>query len=342
MVVVVTGAAGHLGGNLVRALLDRGRRVRALVHQDRRALEGLDLEIVEGDVRDPRSLQRALEGAEVVYHTAAHISLLRDEWPLLEAVNVLGTRNVVEACLSSGVRRLVHFSSIHALQEPPPPACIDESCSLVAPSGCPPYDRSKAAGEREVLKGMERGLDAVILIPTAFIGPYDFRPSHFGEALLAMGRGKLPALVQGGYDWVDVRDVTQGALAAEERAPTGARYLLSGHWVSLREVAAMVEEITGTSAGRLIFPIWLARMGAPFATAFARRKGKRPLYTSASLKALCSHRMISHLRSSRDLDYHPRPFRDTLVDTLRWFAETGHLAALPQPTHYDPPRREPL
>jgi len=335
MVAVVTGASGHVGGNLVRALLDRGRSVRALVHHDRRALEGLDLEIVEGDVRDPKSLRRAFEGAEVVYHAAAQISLLRNEWPLMEAVNILGTRNVAESCLSCGVRRLIHFSSIHALQQRPQGVSMDETCSLVASPRCPSYDRSKAAGEGEVLEGIRRGLDAVILNPTAFIGPYDFRPSHFGQALLAMGQGRLRALVEGGFDWVDVRDVAEGALAAEERAPKGARYILSGHWVSLREVAALVQEITGVLAGRVAFPIWLARVGAPFATAVARRRGKRPLYTSASLKALCSNPDISHARASRDLHYHPRPFRETMVDTLRWFAETGYLPAPPTLTDGD-------
>jgi len=325
MTVVVTGAAGHVGANLMRALLAQGGPTRALVHIDRQAVEGLDTEVVEGDVCDLESLVNAFDGAEVVYHLAADISLLKDQWPLLESVNIMGTRNVVEACLRCGVRRLVHFSSIHAMTQEPMGIPVDESRPLVESQHCPPYDRSKAAGEKEVRKGIEMGLDAIIINPTAIIGPHDYQPSHFGEALLAIANGKLPALVAGGFDWVDVRDVIEGAMRAVERAPTGAKYLLSGHWVSLRDLAAMVEEITSVPAPSFVCPMWLARIGAPIVTAFDRLAGKRPLYTSVSLRALRSNRNINHERATRELDYHPRPFRETLIDTLRWFGETGQL-----------------
>jgi dihydroflavonol-4-reductase len=325
MTTVVTGATGHVGANLVRALLAQGRRVRALIHINRRAIEGLDVEIVEGDVCDVASLRGAFNGAEVVYHLAARISISMGEWPLLERINVTGTRNVVEACLRSGVRRLVHFSSIHAIIQEPLDVPVDELRPLVESKRCPPYDRSKATGEREVHKGIEQGLDAVIIIPTGIIGPYDYEPSYFGEALLTIARGKLPALIAGGFDWVDVRDVVEGAMRAEERAPAGARYLLSGHWVSVPEIAAIVEQATGAPVPRLVCPMWLAPAGIPFTTALARLTGKRPLYTSASLRALCGNRNISHERATRDLDYNPRPFRETIVDTLQWFEENGYL-----------------
>ena len=269
---------------------------------------------------------RAFAGAEVVYHLAAHISIFRDEWPLLESVNVIGTRNVVEACLRCGVRRLVHFSSIHAVTGASVDIPVDESNPLVESRRYPPYDRSKAAAEKEVYKGIEKGLDAIIISPTAIIGPYDYRPSHFGEALLRLANGRLPALVSGGFDWVDVRDVIEGAMRAEERAPTGAKYLLSGHWVSLRDLARLVEQITGVPAPGFVCPMWLARIGAPFISAFDRLAGRRPLYTSASLQALRDNRNISHQKATRELDYHPRPFRETLIDTLSWFEETGQLA----------------
>jgi len=326
MTVVVTGAAGHIGANLTRALLDQNRPVRALLHVNRQAIEGLGVEVIEADICDQASLRSAFDGAEVVYHLAARISLLTDEWPLLESVNVVGTRNVVEACLYCRVRRLVHFSSIHALAQEPLDVPIDESRPLAESRSCPPYDRSKAAGEREVLRGLERGLDAVIINPTAVIGPHDYQPSHFGEVLLALAHRRMPALVAGGFDWVDVRDVVQGAMRAEERAPAGAKYLLSGHWVSIRDVAAHVEEITGVPAPRLVCPLWLAGIGAPIVTAFHRLDGRRPLYTSVSLRALRSNRNISHEKATHDLDYHPRPFRETLIDTFLWFKEAGQLA----------------
>jgi dihydroflavonol-4-reductase len=325
MSVVITGAAGHVGTNLVRALLAQGRPIRALVHVDRQSVAGLDVEVVKGDIRDQDSLLAAFSGAEVVYHLAAHISLLKEEWPLLESVNITGTRNVVEACLRCGVSRLVHFSSIHTIAQAPKNIPVDESRPLVESRHGLSYDHSKAAAEEEVRRGIEKGLDAIIISPTAIIGPYDYRPSHFGEALLRLANGNLPALVTGGYDWVDVRDVVQGALRAEERAPTGAKYILSGHWVSLRDVATLVAQITGVPAPGFICPMWLARIGAPIITAFDRLAGRRPLYTSVSLEALRGHRNISHQKATQELNYYPRSFRETIIDTLRWFEETGRL-----------------
>jgi len=325
MMSVVTGASGHVGGNLVRALLAEGREVRVLIHHDRRAIEGLDVEVVEGDVCDPASLRRAFAGADIVYHLAVHTSILTTDWPLCEAVNVLGTRNVVEACLACGARRLVHFSSIHALRQEPLDVPVDESRPLVEDSSYPPYDRSKAAAEKEVQKGIERGLDAIIISPTGVIGPYDFRPSHFGEVLLALAGGKMPALIESGFDWVDVRDVVQGALRAEKLAARGARYLLSGHWASMRDLAAMIAEISGVPAPRFASPMWAARLAAPLLTALAQLTRQRPLCTSASLKALCGNPCISHERATRELNYQPRPLRETLADTLRWFADNSYL-----------------
>jgi dihydroflavonol-4-reductase len=325
MTVVITGATGHIGANLVRALIDEGRSTRCLVHVNCQAIDGLDIEKAGGDIRDLDSLCRAFQGVDVVYHLAASISLSMADWPRLESINVTGTRNVVEACLRTGVRRLIHFSSIHALVQEPLTIPVDESRPLVESRHYPPYDRSKAAAEREVRRGIEKGLDAVIIYPTAIIGPYDYQPSYFGEALLAMAQGKLPALVTGGFDWVDVRDVVAGAMLAEEKAPTGARYLLSGHWISMCDIAAMVGEITGVATSRLVCPLWLARIGAPVIKVMSHLNRKRPLYTSVSLRALKSNRRISHERAGRELGYKPRPFRETLLDTLRWFEENGQL-----------------
>ena len=317
--VVVTGAAGHVGGNLVRALLARGETVRALVHNDRRALEGLDVEIAEGDLLDPESLSRAFAGAEVVYHTAAHISISSDEWELLEAVNIHGVRNVLEACLRCGVRRLVHFSSIEALVDEPSHVPVDESRSLVESRDYPPYARSKATGDRLVRGALERGLDAVILYPTAIIGPEDYRLGYPNSGLLAICCGRLPALIDGGYDWVDVRDVVSGAIQAAARAPSGSQYILSGHWASLRDLAELAEELSGAGMPWFVCPMWLARVGAPFMTAWSRATGQRPLFTSEALRPLRGNRCFSHARATRDLDYHPRPLRETVADTWQWF-----------------------
>ncbi len=325
MTVLITGANGHIGANLVRALIQKGQPVRCLVHEKSNALEGLPIEKVHGDIRDAESLRRALEGVELVYHLAGYISISMNGWEHCKEINITGTRNIVEACLQNGVRRLVHFSSIHALQHEPMDRPVDEENPLVDSPLCPPYDRSKAAGEREVRRGIEQGLDAVVIYPTAVIGPNDYQPSYLGEAILMMARGKLPALVKGGYDWVDARDVAEGAITAAEKAPKSSGYLLSGHWVSMCDLAGLVAELTGASCSKFVCPSWLANIGAIYFKATSKITGKAPLYTKMSLKTLLDNKNISHERAARELEYQPRPFRDTLEDTLRWFHDNNYL-----------------
>lgn len=325
MPVLVTGAAGHLGANLVRALLAQGRSVRALVYRDRRALEGLDLEYFQGDVGSAESMAEACSGCDVVYHLAVHISLRDEDWPRMRAINVGGTRNVVNACIEQDVKRLIHFSSVHALKNEPMDRAIDETRPLVGSGDALPYDLSKAMSELEVRRGVELGLDAIIINPTGIIGPHDPKPSHFGAVLLALARSQLPALIAGGFDWVDARDVCQGALRAEAEAPGGAKYLLSGHWISIEEIAGHVEDICGVPSPRFIAPMWLAQLGIPFSPIIFRLGADRSLYSSASLQALRANPNVSHAKATRELGYQPRPIRETLEDTLLWFQEHGYL-----------------
>lgn len=323
--IVITGAAGHIGNNLVRALCARGERPRVLVHQDTRALEGLDVEKVSGDLLDPASLVAAFEGAERVFHLAAKISIDPREDGLLGRLNVDGPKNVAAACLAAGVKRLVHFSSIHALSSQPAGEPIDETREPTHQDYPVAYDRSKAAGEAEIRAAVARGLDAVVVNPTGVIGPHDYRPSPMGEVFLDLYHRRLPGIVEGGFNWVDVRDVVDGALAAADRGRTGERYLLSGHWASVREVAQVAAEVTGVRAPRMVSPMWLARASAPLATAFARIAGRRPLFTSASLHALRNHRHISHDKATRELGYQPRSLRTSVEDIYAWFRDAGQL-----------------
>lgn len=324
---VVTGASGHVGANLVRSLLAQGRNVRALVQESEgnpKSLEGLDVELRHGDIRDADFVSDALRGADVVYHLAAHISLMMNSWPLVESINVGGPRNVVAACRQHGVRKLVHFSSIHAHEQEPFDEPIDESRPYVHKKGTPPYDLSKVAGERVVLQAIDEGLDAVILNPTGIMGPHDYMPSHFGCGLLMLAKGVLPSKVGGGFDFVDVRDVVQAAIAAED-APAGSKYLLTGHWLSMPEIADRVEALTGVRAPLLFCPRWLAMLSAPFATWFAQITGTRPVYTTVSLKALVSNQNMSAAKAEAELGFRARPFDESLQDALRFYVEQGLL-----------------
>ena len=329
MTVLVTGAAGHIGANLVRTLLSRGERVRVLVRNSTRALAGLDVERVTGDVRDPDAAQRAAEGVEVVFHLAAQISISGDPRGLVRAVNVDGVRSIAEASLSAGVRRLVHCSSVHAFdlyREGALGALVDESWPRVpdAPSHFA-YDRSKAAGERALREVMGRGLDAVIVHPSGVIGPYDFGPSRMGRLFLQLYRRSLPSLVDGAFDFVDVRDVVAGMLAARERGASGENYLLTGHTLHVREVAATAQATTGVRPPRLSTPIWVARLGVPFFGAFGKVTRQEPLYTHESLAVLSTGARFERGKAERGLGYAPRPFADSVRDIYAWFDAAGML-----------------
>jgi len=179
--VAVTGATGHVGANLVRTLLQRGQRVRALVRQeDPEALRGLDVEKVRGDVRDPDSLRRAFAGVERLYHLAAQISIIGEMGGLVRATNVDGARNVGQAAMACGVQRMVHMCSVHAFQQEPLDQPLDETRVRVKRGSAPAYDCSKAEGEAEIRALIAQGLDAVIVHPSAVIGPFDYRPSRVG------------------------------------------------------------------------------------------------------------------------------------------------------------------
>ncbi len=325
MKVAVTGAAGHVGGNLVRALLERGHDVRAVVRNDTRALEGLTVERVKADVLDADQVRAALAGAELVFHLAVKISIEGDPDGSVHRTNVIGTRHVVEACLANKAKRLVHFSSIHARVNEPYDVPMDEQRALADEGHAYAYDRSKAGSEREVQAGIKRGLDAVIVNPAAVIGPNDFKPSRMGEVFLDLHFRRLPALVAGGFDWVDVRDIADGAIAAAEKGRTGERYLLGNEYRTVRELASVCRAKGGVRPPLFTTPMWIAKIGAPFAMAWAKLTGSRPLFTNESLHALCGNPSVSHAKAARELGYQPRPLEATVADTYEWFRASGML-----------------
>jgi dihydroflavonol-4-reductase len=261
----------------------------------------------------------------VVYHLASVISIDGDRRGVVHGINETGTKFVVKACIKSDVRRLVHFSSIHALEQFPLHSVLDESRPLVGPNGTS-YDRSKAEAERIVLNGMQSGLEVVIISPTGIIGPHDYKPSLMGRGIMAMYHGKLPALVEGGFDWVDVRDVVQAALQICEKGVAGERYLLSGHWVSVEKLAKQISQLSGNSSPRFIVPYWMASLGLPILRILGRLSDLNTLFTKESLATLAkANRNISHQKASDLFGYKPRALQKTLEDTFDWYNEAGML-----------------
>jgi len=266
-----------------------------------------------------------MDGAGSVFHLASFISVSENHSDLVEKVNIQGTRNVVDACLAAGVKRLVHASSVQAYWQPDAAAATHEGMKLSLNGRSLLYDRTKAEGQRIVLEAVSRGLEAVVINPTGMIGPNDYNLSRMGEAILSIASGTYPLLVDGGFDWVDARDVVQGALAAEARGKSGECYLLSGHWVHLRDVSAAISRLTGKRTARLAVPLWLAGAGAWVNELIALLARRRTNFTPGVVRTLRMSRRISHEKASRDLGYEPRPFEETMRDTLDWFRQNGYL-----------------
>jgi len=325
MKIAVTGASGHIGANLCRSLIDRGHHVKALINNYTKSLDQLNIEVVKGNLLDISSLTNLISDTEVVIHLAATISINgRNDRELLD-INVEGTKNMLECVRRNPVRRFIHFSSIHAIVHEPLDDTLDETRQLAFEDHIL-YNRSKAISEQLVLDAAKEGMDAVIINPTSVVGPNDFRPSLMGKALLQIANRKLPGLVKGGYDWVDVRDIVFGTLKAIEKGRTGESYLLSGTWMSLPDLADMIGRITGDRHKWTILPYGLAELGVPFLKAYARLRGTDPLYTKESLEILkTSHRNISSEKARKELGYNPRPLEETIRDTLDWFKENGYL-----------------
>lgn len=325
MIIAVTGANGHVGVNLCKALIDLGHDVRALVHKNSNGLEKLDVTIFKGDLLNKESLIPLIDGAEVVFHLAARISITGDSYELLRVINTEGTRLLIQLSQEFGIRRFIYFSSIHAFRQEPHDQLLDESRPLVEDDAFS-YDRSKADAERIVMSAAENGLDAFVLSPTAIVGPMDYEPSLMGKAFLQLYHHQIPALVPGGYNWVDVRDIVYAAVQSIEKGKRGQKYLLSGYWHSLPEVARLIEKHTGKRIVRIVMPFWLAWIGLPFITLYSRLSGRVPLYTRESLKIIINgSKQISREKAERELDFHPRSMDETVKETMNWFAMNGYL-----------------
>jgi dihydroflavonol-4-reductase len=320
---LVTGASGHVGNNLVRHLLELGRTVRVFVrHQNPESLRGLNVETYVGDVLQPASLQAAMSGVSSVFHLAGSISIDGRNHAHMRQVNVEGTANVVDACLQTGVERLVHFSSVHALSYLPKDQPIDERRPLALdPNKHLPYDQSKAAGELAVQAGIEQGLNVVVLNPVGIFGPHDFDPSPGGEFLKQLAHRQLPGLVKAGYYWVDVRDVAHAAVAVEASGRCGEKYILKGEYATFKSIADWVQDACGARPPLLNLPLWVARIAAPLVVWNSRRLGTRPLVTPEAIQIVDCHQNIATDKAAIELGFQPRPLQETVTDTVGWLLD---------------------
>jgi len=318
---LVTGATGHVGNVLIRKLLKRGEKVRALIlpGESRESISGLSVEALEGDILNPQAVQESMRGVKGVFHLAGVISIMPGPNPIVRKVNVEGTKNVLRAAKEHGTK-MIYTSSIHAIQRVEK-GVIDESVPYDMNNPYGAYDRSKAEATIEVLNAAQTGLEAVVTCPTGVIGPYDFRGSMMGAVIHDAATAKPTLYVDGAYDFVDVRDVAEGLISAAENGKRGESYILSGQKISIRFLLETVREITGRNFFQMKVPFDLAKFVAMFMPMYYQFANETPRFTPYSLEVLQSNSNISHAKATKELGYQPRSLNESIHDAVKWFLE---------------------
>ena len=319
----ITGASGFIGINLVQRLNDLGWALRTTDERPLAGVETAGIEHTIADVRDLAAMAKVVEGVDVVFHLAARITLATHD-PGAWDMNVTGPATVAAAALKAGVPRMVHCSSVHAFDLSLARPRLNELSPRALAPGRPIYDRSKFAGETEVRRVIEDGLDATIVNPTGVIGPLDLGPSRMNKVIDAAATGRLPVVVHGGFDWVDVRDVVDGMLGAVEHGRTGENYLLGGHKASALHIGRLAGALNGHLGPVFALPGHLARWVAPVGERVSRWFDS-DVMTPASIGTLLDDPVVEIDKARDELGYEPRPLEDTVRDTVRWFEGEARL-----------------
>jgi dihydroflavonol-4-reductase len=333
MHVAVTGATGLVGANLVTALNQAGHTVRATrrAGSNLSTLDGMQVDWAEAELRNASALAAAFEGAELVFHCAAAVTVKRKVEPWIFDANVTGTRNVIEACRAAGVRRLLHCSSTvtMGLGQNGQPANEKSPWNIDTAGLDDAYATTKRQAEEVVMAEAANGLDAVVVNPGYMFGPYDSRPSS-GKLLVDVVRRAVPGCSAGWNSFVDVRDVVSGMIAAAERGRSGERYILGGHNLSYRELFGRIASVAGTRPITRVIPRWLASIPALFGDLQEALAGKEPLLNSSTIAwAYEPNFIVSSEKANRELDYAPRPIEEGISAALAWFRQADMVGPLP-------------
>ncbi len=326
--VLVTGASGFVGAAVVKCLVQAGYDVRALVRPSspRLNLAALKLQIIEGDLRVPASIERAMQGVRLLFHVAADYRLWARNPGDIVRTNVEGTRTVMAAAQRAGVERIVYTSSVATLAARADGTPSDETFPLAAKSAVGAYKYSKVVAERLVESMVaEQNLPAVIVNPSTPIGPGDVRPTPTGRIIVEAASGRMPGFVDTGLNLVHVDDVAAGHLAALQKGRVGERYILGGQDVLLGDMLADIARRVGRTPPKLRLPRALIFPIAYGAEAVARFTGREPFVTTTGLKLAKDRMFFTSAKAERELGYRARPYGEAMADAIAWFQQHGYL-----------------
>ncbi|GAB4199208.1 MAG: NAD-dependent epimerase/dehydratase family protein [Sandaracinaceae bacterium] len=323
---LVTGGCGFLESWIVRALRDRGVAVRvlALRSEPRDNLEGLEVEIVEGDVRSPEDCVRAVAGCDTVFHVAAVYDAWAPDPTRMYDVNLRGTFHVLEAARRAGVARVVHTASIVSLGRPERGTLADERAAFESWSIDFPYARSKYFSRELAEYFAAWGVDVRVVCPGVVLGPNDIRPTPSGELILASLRLPGPAVAfAGGASYVDVRDAAEAHVLAALRGKPGERYVATAHNLTNTELAEAIERNTGRGRRVRTLPVTVARSIVAGFEAQARLTGKPPILARTFFEFSLKPAYFSNEKIRRELGVSFRPIDESIRDAVAWFRSRG-------------------
>jgi dihydroflavonol-4-reductase len=324
---LVTGATGFVGSAVARVLLKTGHPVRVLVRptSDRRNLEGLAVELVQGSLENRDSLAAAVAGCRYVFHVAADYRLWVPDPASMFRANVTGTRDLMLAASAAGVERIVYTSSVATLGIVSG-GVADEETASYAGDMIGPYKRSKFEAEAAVTGlVVDRGLPAVIVNPSTPVGPGDIKPTPTGRLIVEAARGRMPGFVDTGLNIAHVDDIAAGHLLAAESGRIGRRYILGGENLSLEEILAEIARLTGRRPPAFKIPYAVLLPIARGAEAVARVTGREPFTTVDGVRLSKKKMFFSSVRAVDELGYAPRPARQALSDAIAWLKTNGYL-----------------
>ncbi len=321
MKAFLTGGTGFIGSHVARSLLAQGYEVRALVRPSSKLdnLQGLDVEIVTGDLNSP-DLAQKMPGCQVLFHVAAHYSLWQADGDKLYQSNVLGTRNVLTAARQGGIERSVYTSSVAAIGVGEPGTITDETYQSSVEKLVGDYKKSKYWGEQEAIKAIEKGQDIVIVNPTSPIGPRDIKPTPTGEIIVRFLERKMPAYVNTGLNFIDVRDVAQGHLLALEKGQRGDRYILGNQNLTLKELLDQLANITGLQAPEKTVPLWLPLTVAWLDEKILAPLGKTPGVPLDGVRMSAQTMYYNSSKAVKELGLPQTPLKKALEDAVKWFS----------------------
>lgn len=324
-VYIITGANGFLGNNIIRKLQqNKDNEIRALVLKNSsiESLENLNCKIYYGDVTKKDSLSDVFENINdkqvFVIHCAAVVYIKSKFNPTIYNINVNGTKNIIDKVLEKNAK-LIYISSVHAIPEKENNDLIEEITDFNPDEVHGLYAKTKAEAAKYVMNAVKnKNLNACIIHPSGIIGPYDYGNSHLTELVREVSNGKLFATVKGGYDFVDVRDVAAAIITASKKDNKGECYILSNRYITIKELSDLICDVQGIKKIKIVLPICLAKIIAPFFEAYYNLKKQTPLFTKYSLYTLSSNSNFSNKKAKEELGYKNRDMKDTIKDTISW------------------------